>query len=196
MYIVGAGDTSNTIYFKLRDSTTGFAKTGLVFNSAGVAAAYVRPKAAAVVIVLVTQTVTGAWTSGGFVEVDSTNLPGVYRLDIPDGAVAVGADYVIVSLTFSNVLAEATEIVIDPMPDVVPGTVQADAGNTALTFKTNLSSSTDNFYKDGWWLFRTGTLSGQVKQITGYVGASKFLVFSSGFTAAPNTNDTGVLVNR
>lgn len=196
MYIVGAGDTSNVVYFKLRDSTTGFAKTGLVWNSAGAVASYTRPRAAAVVITLATQTVTGAWSSGGFVEVDATNCPGLYRLDVPDGACAVGADYVVVNLGFSNVLSEATEIVLDPMPDVLPGTVQADAGNLATTFKTNLSSSTDNFYKDCWWLFRTGTLAGQVKQVTSYVGATKFLVFTNGFTAAPNTNDTGVIVNR
>lgn len=196
MYIVGAGDTSNTIYFKLRDSTTGFAKTGLVFNSGGVVSSYTRPKAAAVVITLVTQTVTGAWTSGGFVEVDATNAPGLYRLDIPDGACAVGADYTIISLGFSGVLSEAVEIVLDPMPDVVTFIVQADGLNTATTFKTNLTSAVDNFYKDAWITMRTGTLANQVKQVSSYTGATKFITLVSPLTAAPNTSDTGVIVNR
>lgn len=196
MYIVGAGDTANVLYFKLRDSTTGFPKTGLAYNTAGAAASYTRPLAAAVAFALASQTVAGAWVSGGFVEVDATNAPGLYRLDIPDGACAVGADYVIVALVFSGVLAEAVEIVLDPMPDVIPGTVIADSANTSLTFRTNLASNVTNFYKDAWLLFRTGALAGQVKQIRSYTGATAAITVLSAFTAAPNTNDTFVLVNR
>jgi hypothetical protein len=39
---------------------------------------------------------TGGWTAGGFAEVDSVNMPGVYRLDLPDAALAAGADDVTV----------------------------------------------------------------------------------------------------
>jgi hypothetical protein len=45
-----------------------------------------------VAITLVTQTPTGAWTSGGFAEIDSSLVPGVYRLDVPDAAFASGSD--------------------------------------------------------------------------------------------------------
>jgi hypothetical protein len=44
-----------------------------------------------VAITLVTQTATGAWTSGGFAEISSSLVPGVYRLDVPDAAFAAGA---------------------------------------------------------------------------------------------------------
>jgi hypothetical protein len=44
-----------------------------------------------VAITLVTQTPTGAWTSGGFAEIDSSLVPGVYRLDVPNAAFAAGA---------------------------------------------------------------------------------------------------------
>ena len=60
-----AGDTSKTIYVRLRDSTTGLAKTGLAYNSAGAIASYTLPLAARSAITLATQTVTGAWSSGG-----------------------------------------------------------------------------------------------------------------------------------
>lgn len=76
----------------MRDSTTGALKTGLAYNSAGVLASYCRPGAARAAISLVTQTTTGAWSSGGFVEIDATNAPGRYRLDIPDAALAAAAD--------------------------------------------------------------------------------------------------------
>lgn len=94
------GATSQTILVFIQDSAsaTGAGKTGLAFNTAGLSAYYARPRANAAAITLATQTVTGAFSSGGFVEVDGTNLPGIYRLDIPDAALASGADSVVVML--------------------------------------------------------------------------------------------------
>ena len=65
--------------------------TGLVFNTSGLAAYYVRNREAPTPITLVTQTPTGTWTSGGFAEISSSLVPGVYRLDVPDAAFAAGA---------------------------------------------------------------------------------------------------------
>jgi hypothetical protein len=65
--------------------------TGLAFNTSGLAAYYVRNQSAPVAITLVTQTPTGAWSSGGFAEIDSSLVPGVYRLDVPNAAFAAGA---------------------------------------------------------------------------------------------------------
>ena len=65
--------------------------TGLTFSTSGLAAYYVRNQSAPVAITLVTQTATGAWSSGGFAEISSTFTPGVYRLDVPDAAFAAGA---------------------------------------------------------------------------------------------------------
>jgi len=72
--------------------------TGLTFSSTGLAAYYTRGKAAPVAITLVTQTVTGAYASGGFVEVSSTNQPGIYRLDLPNAALVDGVDDVTVTV--------------------------------------------------------------------------------------------------
>lgn len=72
--------------------------TGLTFSTTGLAAYYTRGKAAPVAITLVTQTVTGAYASGGFVEVSSTNQPGVYRLDLPNAALVDGVEDVTVTV--------------------------------------------------------------------------------------------------
>ena len=64
--------------------------TGLVFNTSGLAAYYVRNQSAPVAITLVTQTPTGAWSSGGFAEISSSLTPGLYRLDVPNAAFAAG----------------------------------------------------------------------------------------------------------
>ena len=65
--------------------------TGLTFSTSGLSAYYVRNQAAPVAITLVTQTPTGAWSSGGFAEISSSLVPGVYRLDVPNAAFAAGA---------------------------------------------------------------------------------------------------------
>lgn len=116
---VKAGSTDVTIYVRLRDSTTGLAKTGLVYNSAGASAYYTRPGAAAVAITLATQTVTGAHSDGGFVEVHATNAKGLYRLDLPDAAVAAGVGFVIVSIEFDGIIEESIEVDLSPPVDVV-----------------------------------------------------------------------------
>jgi len=87
-----AGSTSQTVNVFIRDSSssTGAGLTGLAFDSASLTAYYMLPRAAAVSITLATQTVTGAFSSGGFVEISSANAPGWYRLDIPDAALASG----------------------------------------------------------------------------------------------------------
>jgi len=72
--------------------------TGLVYNTSGLACYYARPGVAAAQVTLATQTVTGAHADGGFVEIDATNMPGLYRLDLPDAVCATGVDSVVAML--------------------------------------------------------------------------------------------------
>jgi len=81
---IAPGSTSQSIELYL-------GATGLTFSTSGLAAYYVRNQSAPVAITLVTQTATGAWTSGGFAEISSSLVPGVYRLDVPNAAFAAGA---------------------------------------------------------------------------------------------------------
>jgi hypothetical protein len=90
---IQAGSTSQTINVFIQDSssTTGAGLAGLVYGSSGLTAYYALPKAAAAAITLATlAAITTAWSSGGFKEIDATNMPGWYRLDIPDAALASG----------------------------------------------------------------------------------------------------------
>jgi hypothetical protein len=94
---MSAGSTSETILLEIRTNAN-VPVTGLAFNTAGLIARYTRISEVPVAITLVTQTVTGAYVSGGFKEIDATNTPGLYRFDIPDAALAVGKDQVVISL--------------------------------------------------------------------------------------------------
>src|ERR1035437_4327858 len=90
---IQVASTSQTINVFIQDSSslTGEGLAGLAYNSDSLTAYYALPKAAGAVITLVTlAAITTAWSSGGFKEIDATNMPGWYRLDIPDAALASG----------------------------------------------------------------------------------------------------------
>jgi hypothetical protein len=82
---IAPGSTSQSVELYL-------GATGLTASTSGLSARYNRTRTASVSIPLVARTIAQAWTSGGFAEVDATNMPGVYRLDLPDAALAAGAD--------------------------------------------------------------------------------------------------------
>ena len=101
MRTIKKGAVDQSVYFDVLDSasTTGGRKTGLVYNTASLTAYYVRNQGSPTQITLVTLAAANtAHTDGGFKEVDATNMPGVYRLDLPDAVVASGADEVTITI--------------------------------------------------------------------------------------------------
>ena len=105
MYRFDPSSTSVTLYFRLRDSSTGLAKTGLTSSSAGAVASYTRQAGSATAITLAALALpTTAWSAGGFIEVDATNAPGLYRIDVPNAAFASGVSCVVASLKFTGVI--------------------------------------------------------------------------------------------
>jgi hypothetical protein len=90
MITVPEGATSQTIYISL-------GWTGLTHTTTGLNLSYTRDRSTRVAITPVAQTVTGAWVSGGFCEVDAVNQPGLYRLDVPNAAFVSGTTGVVVT---------------------------------------------------------------------------------------------------
>lgn len=91
---IAPGSTSQSIELYL-------GATGLTASTSGLSAYYNRTRTADVQIPLVARVIdgsnpSGVWTAGGFAEVNASTMPGVYRLDLPDTAVAAGADDVTV----------------------------------------------------------------------------------------------------
>jgi hypothetical protein len=85
-----SGATSLIEYISITQSNSGAPLTGLTYQSSGLTAYYIRPGGTPTSITLNSQTVSGAYASGGFVAVDNTNMPGLYRIDIPNAALASG----------------------------------------------------------------------------------------------------------
>lgn len=99
---VKIGQEDYTVLILIRDSTTGAPKTALTFESAGIDVCYTRVETDNDVVLTagapVTTTLTGDHVDWGFVLVDDTNAPGIYKLDIADGVFAAGAWSAVVSL--------------------------------------------------------------------------------------------------
>lgn len=89
--LAGATSQSCNIFIQDSSSTTGAGLTGLVYNTSSLTAYYSfsGANATATSITLATlAAVNSAYSSGGFKEIDSTNMPGWYRFDIPNAAIA------------------------------------------------------------------------------------------------------------
>jgi len=142
---IRAGDTSQTVYIRLRDSTTGLGKTGLLFNSTGATCSYTLPGAARAAITLATlASASAGWATGGFILVDDTNCKGLYRLDLPNAAIASGK-FTVISIEFDGIIEESLLIPLTNPVNVIElgGSAQsatdlqdfADAGYDPATNK-------------------------------------------------------------
>ena len=133
-----AGATSVTINVFIQDSTstTGAGLTGLVYNTAGLSAYYCLPATAPSVITLATLAANNsAWSSGGFKEIDASNLPGWYRFEIPNAALASGR--------FSSIhLKGATNMAPLPLEIELTAWNNQDAVRGGLTALPNADAST------------------------------------------------------
>ena len=143
---VPAGTTSKKIKIYIGDSssTTGGGLTGLAYNSAGLTWYYTKDgDSSATQVTLATATV-GTFTSGGFKEVDSTNMPGVYEIGIPNSAIAAGDCHMMLKGA-TNMVPVAIEI----QTTNLPANTQQVGGQTAsasgtVTFPNATLASTSN----------------------------------------------------
>jgi hypothetical protein len=138
--ILKAGVTSKTLVIFIQDSskTTGVGLTGLTNASAGLSWYYYREAAGADVAVVLANETLGTWTSGGFVQIDATHLPGFYEIGVPNAALAAGANSVFMQLQgAANMVPVNIEIELvayDPTNGTnlgltaLPGTAAASTG--------------------------------------------------------------------
>lgn len=109
----GATDYSANIYITqdVGGTNPGEPKTGVLFSDL-TSASYIRQGAARVAITPITlASASAAHADGGFIEIDATNAPGLYRLDTPDAAIATGVEFVVATI----LLAGAQNAVASPL---------------------------------------------------------------------------------
>lgn len=140
------GSTSQTVRLFIQDTskTDGSGLTGLVHNTSGLTAYYSKgATGTATAITLATQTAGGAWTSGGFVAVDGTNMPGVYRLDVPNAALDSEVETIVMLRGAANMAPVLLR--------VMGGKAQANAVTVADKTGYSLSAGGVTGVTDGVW---------------------------------------------
>lgn len=111
---IKAGSTSVSIIIELRAGTTSLPITGIAHTDL-TSASYLRQGGTRTAISLsALASVDSAYSSGGWKELDATNLPGLYRLDVPDAALATGADWVIVDVADSTTFTAHQKMIALP----------------------------------------------------------------------------------
>jgi hypothetical protein len=109
------GTTSKSVRVFISDtsSTTGAGLTGLVYNSAGLTAYYMRDGLTTPTAITLADATLGTFTAGGFKEVSATNMPGVYELGIPNTALAAGTSVEIMLKGAANMYCPPLRIELD-----------------------------------------------------------------------------------
>lgn len=112
---ITSGTTSKLARIFVQDSsaTDGSGLTGLVYNSAGLTWYWIQDGDAAPTAVTPATATVGTWTSGGFKEVDATNMPGVYEIGIPNAALDANGTTHMLLKGATNMAPVAIEIECD-----------------------------------------------------------------------------------
>lgn len=128
-----AGATSKTVDIALVQNAAatspGDPLTGLAFNTASLTC-YQRKGATTTptAVTLATQTVGGAFSAGGFVELDATHMPGGYRFDIPNALLAASGETNITFTGAANLATHTLKIIVTAL-DLFSTLVQNWAAN-------------------------------------------------------------------
>jgi hypothetical protein len=146
---IAPGSTSQSIELYL-------GATGLTYQTSGLRAYYVRNRSTPVQITLVNQTNNGAWNSGGFAEIDPVNMPGLYRIDVPNAAFASGSSDVTINVRGAAGTNGAV-LTVNLAYTQVDMTQSVPTSNTAHTIGDALNAA--RAYGFGKWVISGTTLS-------------------------------------
>lgn len=169
------GVTSQRELIYIRHSTTGAGLTGLAFNTASLVAYYVRPGGSPTAITLATlANAQAAFSSGGFVEVDATNMPGLYMFHVPDAVYATGVDAAVV------MLKGATNM------EALPIEYALEAVNAQDTVRMGMTALPNAAAEAAGGLYTRGTGAGQINQPSNGRLSADVTAISGDTTAADN----------
>lgn len=194
MRAIKKGSVDQSVVIRIVDSTDGTPETAVEHNTSGIDLWYRREGATkASITEAALAALDTAHTDGGIEHIGD----GYYRLDLPDGAVASGANGVMVGGTVTGMVVigcyvplvdydptDAVRLGLAALPAAVANATggfggfvirggTAQAGTAATIQLDAAASSVDDFYNGIKARIVGGTGSGQERQILDYVGATK-----------------------
>lgn len=214
MRSVKKGATDQSVVIRIVDATDGTPETGVAYNTSGIDLWYRREGATKTGITEASlSALNDAHTDGGILHIGD----GYYRLDLPDAAVASGANGVVIGGTVTGMIVvgcyvhlvdydpqDAVRMGLTALPNAAAnatgglmtakrgGTAQAGASST-ITLDAGASSS-DDFYIGDIVQIVGGTGAGQSRIITDYVGSTKVATVDTAWTTNPSSDSVFVLI--
>lgn len=209
------------LYILDSSSSTGAGLTGLAYNTASLVCYYHRSNSSSATSITLASATAGTFTSGGFVVVDGTNMPGLYQLGIPNAAFASGAKYVTVmckgATNMMPVVAEY-QIVYADLNEAIPASPTTDStldrvkrltepdgtaqgGAAGYIDLATSASATNDYYMavDGTpnttVMVVGGTGSGQHRCISDYVGSTRRASVANNWVTNPDNTSKYVLIS-
>lgn len=165
--VAGATSQSANVFIQDSSSTVGAGLAGLVFNTSGLIAYYTftGANATATAITLATlAAVNSAFSSGGFKELDATNMKGLYRFDIPNAALATSKGRCVTLM-----LSGATNMAPLALEIELTGWDNQDGVHGGLTCLPNTAVTTNAS------LLTSGTGTDQLSVTSGRIDVGKLL---------------------
>lgn len=184
--IPGSQNVSVDLYIQ---DFAGAPRTGLAFNTAGLRAYFRRSgNGSPTVITLATlASATAAWSSGGFIEIDAANMPGWYRLDVPNAAVDVGAIGVGIALSGASSMTPCnTRLALRGLNNEMRVN-RAQAGSASTATLDAAASATDDTFNRNILAIIAGTGAGQSRYVLDYVGSSKIATVTPNWVTNPDS---------
>jgi hypothetical protein len=129
---------------------------GLNYQTSSLSIKYIRVGSNAITINLASQTPNGSWVSGGFCEIDAVNLPGMYRLDVPNEVFASGVKISTLIIKGVNIL-NGYYINYNLQPLALDMAQPVPTSNTAQTVGDALNAARAQGF--GKWAINGTTLS-------------------------------------
>lgn len=214
MRSVKKGAADQSVVIRIVDATDGTPETGVAYNTSGIDLWYRREGATKTSITEASlSALNDAHTDGGILHIGD----GYYRLDLPDAAVASGANGVVVGGAVTGMVVmgcyvhlvdydpqDAVRMGLTALPNAAAnatgglmtakrgGTAQAGASST-ITLDAGASSS-DDFYIGDIVQIVGGTGAGQSRIITDYVGSTKVATVDTAWTTNPSSDSVFVLI--
>lgn len=135
----GSTSVRRLIFIADSSSTTGAGLANLTYNSSGLVAYYFAGDLSNEVQITLATATLGTYTSGGFVAVDNTNMPGWYEIGIPDAALDGGNECVIQLRGATNMVPVNVYIELDAVDYQVDalGAVKPTTAGRTLTVDTS-----------------------------------------------------------
>ena len=206
--LTALGATSQIWQVFIQDTTSsvGVGLTGLTCSSASLTAYYHRDTDTTATAISLTTMTVGTFTSSGFKQIDSTNMPGWYQFCPPNAALASGAKNVGFHLQGATSMAplpiEAQLVAFDPNDAVGLGLTALPnaASGAAGAIITSGTGTAQISVSSGAVIIQDGTGSGQIDTTSGLVqvtsnikknSASRItFVMTDSTTHAPKTGCT------